>query len=454
VFYLPTKGIVTYFKARIGQNRLLNTCLISNDDIDDIRKKQGKYYKSDTLSSNSAGSDESKTHPLASQGQSASGNKATSPFEQYIPDLFRLPLVSIGYGENIIIQMNYMEIMDYYDNSYHLSIPLKFGSHILSENMNIQSSNEKSKIPPQNDNDPLLSRQLSSDIPSNMRISDIISLKIIIGILSTDMQLSFHSDTHDLIEVSQSNTQMVYKANYRDESIVDFNMRYGFVSSEIQAQIVTKLAESDSIDQRNNFLMFVTPPTKNLDVVKAFARNVIFLLDRSGSMVGEPFNEAIAAIAQCLRSLTDGDKFNIVAFDHDATYFQRELTPASGESIELAIQWIGQQLPRRGQTEILHPLNEAVTLLNDNNGNKILSCVVLVTDGCVRNEKDIIKQIAPICGNVRILTLAIGSYSNWFFLKLLAHVSRGFDSVVVYKEEIRDKATRLFNCCASFIERY
>jgi hypothetical protein len=48
-----------------------------------------------------------------------------------------------------------------------------------------------------------------------------------------------------------------------------------------------------------------------------------------------------------------------------------------------------------------------------------VSSVFLITDGCVQEEREIVKEVSKIAGDVRIITLGIGSYSNWFFLKVL-----------------------------------
>jgi hypothetical protein len=72
----------------------------------------------------------------------------------------------------------------------------------------------------------------------------------------------------------------------------DFAINYGFSSEEIMANLIKTEDPLNSKHQNGSFALFVTPPT--LSGVKGyFNRNMIFLLDRSGSMTGEPYNEAI-----------------------------------------------------------------------------------------------------------------------------------------------------------------
>jgi len=63
----------------------------------------------------------------------------------------------------------------------------------------------------------------------------------------------------------------------------------------------------------------------------------------------------------------------------------------------------------------------------------------------VEDEKDIAKSARAKVKNTRLLTFGIGSYCNWFFLKMLAEIGRGFSDVVVYKEKIFGQVNQLLN---------
>jgi hypothetical protein len=101
--------------------------------------------------------------------------------------------------------------------------------------------------------------------------------------------------------------------------------------------------------------------------------------------------------------------------------------------------------------DIRTPLLWAIEALkaDPNHGPRTLSSVFLITDGCVVEEREIVQKAVEQCQDVRIFTLGIGSYSNWFFLKMLAQVGRGFDEVVVYKESIFTQVARLLDRTAT-----
>jgi hypothetical protein len=73
---------------------------------------------------------------------------------------------------------------------------------------------------------------------------------------------------------------------------------------------------------------------------------------------------------------------------------------------------------------------------------------VLLTDGCVANEREICHYANGAATRTRILTFGIGIYCNWFFLKLLAQIGRGFFDVAAYSERIYEQVVHLLNMAA------
>eukprot|EP01006_Ploeotia_vitrea_P038491 TRINITY_DN66241_c11_g1_i3.p1 TRINITY_DN66241_c11_g1~~TRINITY_DN66241_c11_g1_i3.p1 ORF type:complete len:629 (+),score=275.17 TRINITY_DN66241_c11_g1_i3:638-2524(+) len=83
------------------------------------------------------------------------------------------------------------------------------------------------------------------------------------------------------------------------------------------------------------------------------------------------------------------------------------------------------------------------------NGSAVMNFVVLLTDGCVDNERDICNAAMQKAGDTRVLTFGIGKYCNWFFLRMLALATRGFNENVVYAHDIGAKITQLMNMASA-----
>ena len=219
--------------------------------------------------------------------------------------------------------------------------------------------------------------------------------------------------------------------------------------------------------ERNSgsIVLFVTPPTK---LETTFGRAFFFLLDRSGSMVGEPYREATRALQRALDRLRPSDQFNVCAFDHRQAYYSPTLMSASPENITNCKQWVKTYQPERGGTTMDAPIKRAIETLES---SELLPFIVLITDGAVQNEREICQDIerrSNTSGNnninsklesndptqsssmrTRIITLGIGSYCNWYFLKMLSKMGRGFNDIVVYKERIYHKIDHLLRMAAT-----
>jgi hypothetical protein len=152
------------------------------------------------------------------------------------------------------------------------------------------------------------------------------------------------------------------------QASIDFDLSYSMQSPEILPTLIVEEAPANAMvtgasaaasaaaaatavtgGGKGTFTLFVTPPS--LESLRVFfARNMIFLLDRSGSMTGEPFSEACRALVSALSVLRPTDQFTIVAFDHRMEFFTMGLVPATQQSIVAATQWIATIHPDKGST--------------------------------------------------------------------------------------------------------
>jgi uncharacterized protein with von Willebrand factor type A (vWA) domain len=102
---------------------------------------------------------------------------------------------------------------------------------------------------------------------------------------------------------------------------------------------------------------------------QVFRREVVFLIDTSGSMQRKPIESVKNAVFASLLELTDLDFFNIVSFSDEVCSFSTCLVPATEEMVESANQWMGTNLVAKGGTNISRPLNEV------HNISEILDCI-------------------------------------------------------------------------------
>jgi Ca-activated chloride channel family protein len=165
-------------------------------------------------------------------------------------------------------------------------------------------------------------------------------------------------------------------------------------------------------------------------------RRVVILLDRSGSMQGAPLDQAVKAIKACLSSLSEEDRFGLVAFDTTVETFQPALLQGTRENRDQAHAFL-QRITARGGTELAQGFAEAVRILNGGGGD-----VLILTDGQVYGTEEIL-ACARATG-ARLHCLGIGSASQDRFLTLLSRETGGVSRFVTARERVDLSAVDLF----------
>lgn len=118
------------------------------------------------------------------------------------------------------------------------------------------------------------------------------------------------------------------------------------------------------IEEEGNFLLFVTPPAvENVD--SYCNRRMVFLIDRSGSMVGDSYTEACRALLVAISQLRESDRFTICAFDHTQEWLSHELIPVTTSTLMIAQKWLFVTQPQGGGTDIFGPLERSIKHLKE-----------------------------------------------------------------------------------------
>lgn len=182
----------------------------------------------------------------------------------------------------------------------------------------------------------------------------------------------------------------------------------------------------------------LVPPA---DAATARQRDVVLVLDRSGSMSGWKMVAARRAAARIVDTLTDADRFTVLAFDHQIDYpdnLRHTLVPANDRNRFRAVEFLAG-LHARGGTEMLAPLQTGAGLLGTaGDRDRVL---VLVTDGQIGNEDQILNVIAPSVTGIRVHTVGIDTAVNAAFLTRLASLTGGRCELVESEDRL-DAALR------------
>lgn len=164
--------------------------------------------------------------------------------------------------------------------------------------------------------------------------------------------------------------------------------------------------------------------------------DVVFVLDRSGSMDGASMPEARTALKLCLRQLREGDRFAILAFDDRVETFAPQLVPFTQSTLARADAWL-DSVDARGGTELLEPLLGAANLAPD-------GVIVLLTDGQVGNEDEILAAFMKTRKTARVYPFGIGTNVSDALLTGLADKTGGALVSIHPGERVDEKVVAQF----------
>jgi len=184
--------------------------------------------------------------------------------------------------------------------------------------------------------------------------------------------------------------------------------------------------------------LMLVPPQSTEPV--ALERDIVFVIDTSGSMAGVSIRQARQSLIMALDRLKPGDRFNIIEFNSHHTELFTQLENADTANIDIARRWVGR-LNADGGTEMLPALD---TALKSFNSESRLQQLVFITDGAIGNENQLFKRIQSGLGKTRLFAVGIGSAPNAYFMKKAAEFGRGTATYIGDVTEVAGKMSELF----------
>lgn len=252
------------------------------------------------------------------------------------------------------------------------------------------------------------------------------SVAVIVEVSARQPVRAVYSPTHP-VSVSRESDKYII-AGYEASNITpdtDFALYYSLGETEA-FHLFSYRDSGDTIDSDGTFLLLLAPePGYTGRVVK---KDMILVLDRSGSMEGDKFSQARSALSYILKHLNTGDRFHLISFSSGIEIYANELRPES-EATE-ALVWV-DQLSAVGSTDINRALLEAAMVAD----RERPTYLIFLTDGLptegVTDSQQIIDNFAREAhSNIRLFTFGVGYDVDTFLLDSLSQEHHGMSTYV------------------------
>ncbi len=252
-----------------------------------------------------------------------------------------------------------------------------------------------------------------------------------------------YSPTHAITLKRKSDNELTVNFD-RNQGLLDkdFQMFYSTSDKDIG---LTALTHRPLSSENGYFSLLISP---KFSIAKEYQvpRDMVLVLDTSGSMRGPKMDQARNALKYCLKNLGARDRFALINFATTVNKYRDKLQDVSDETLEHAKKWV-EGLEATGGTAINDALSSALEYRTSDEGRSFN--VVFFTDGQPTigetNVDKIMKNtMAKNTTNTRIFTFGVGDDVNATFLDQLAENTRALSTYVRPAEDIEAKVSGLY----------
>ncbi|HEV2912576.1 MAG TPA: VIT domain-containing protein [Pyrinomonadaceae bacterium] len=336
--------------------------------------------------------------------------QVASLLDQERPNIFTQSVANIMPGEKVTVIISYVETLKYEEGSYEFSFPMVVGPRYIPGTPTGQQGGGMS---PDTDRVPDASRITPPVTPEGTRAGHDISLEVALdaGVPIDDLR----SKTHE-IEVVKTNDRSA-RVRLKDMSAIpnkDFVLRYDVAGRKVEDAVLTHRAD------RGGFFTLILQPPDRVTAEDVTPKEIVFVIDTSGSMMGFPIEKAKEAMKLALDGLYPQDTFNLITFSGDTHILFPQPVRATPLNLRKAQQFLASR-EGGGGTEMMKAIRAA---LDPSDNQDHIRIVCFMTDGYVGNDMEIISEVQKH-PNARVFSFGIGSSANRFLLDKMAEYGRG-----------------------------
>ena len=376
--------------------------------------------------------------------------KTASLLTQHRPNMFTQKIANLIPGMPIKVTLKYAQTINKVDNEYQLVVPLVVGPRyqplgsgkaplVVDQNIAVGVKKVRSDSTYGQWEIESLPKYPSVFGPNAQFQVDRERVSVKVNIKAGIPITNVYSHTHELDVSGTEKDKVVTLSEGRTIDNRDFVLNYRLTGKSTQASILTHRKEKDGY-----FSLLIEPPTvpQNQDIT---AREMIFVLDTSGSMSGEPMNASKVFMRSALKTLRPDDYFRIINFGSRSHEFTNSPIRATQNNLYRGQKHI-DSLNANGGTEIIPAIKQAFSspLIN-----RTLRIVVFLTDGYVSNESAVMQLINEKIKDARIYAFGVGTSVNRYLLSEMGRIGHGFARYIDPTENSEEVAIKFARTLSS-----
>ena len=359
--------------------------------------------------------------------------KKASLVEQQRPNIFTTKVANIGPGETIKLTIEYQQAVRIDNDKFSIRFPMVVGeryipgqkiktqSNALGKVANTHRVKDASKITPPAD------ANANADRPVD------ISINLKAGFNTASINSAYHQ-----VDIVQTNPLTKHISLINTQANRDFELTW-----QAHKSLTPELALFTQQKGDDHYLMLMaTPPADEVFKQSNTPREVIFIIDSSGSMMGSSMDQATKALVQAINRLKPTDRFNIIDFDSEFEVLFDTAIPAIDMNKRHGIRF-SKYLAAEGGTEPLEAIKFALSS-RDEDSHKYLRQVIFLTDGQVGNEQELFRTVQQNIDDDRFFTIGIGSAPNDYLMTKMAEIGKGAFTYIGDIDEVEVKMGELF----------
>jgi Ca-activated chloride channel family protein len=349
--------------------------------------------------------------------------KVAALLEQERPNIFTQSVANILPGNEVEITLTYVETLDYENGTYELAFP-----------ENVVPAGGDPTLGRPAPGGPEADRINPPFLPPTVRSGHDIAITVALDSGVPFDELS--SPTHAFSAARRGRSQATVTLNPLDTiPNKDFVLRWRVAGDDPETAVLA------SHDGRDGYLTILLHPELAPSASEITPKEMIFVLDCSGSMSGEPMAAAKGLVRHALRQMNATDTFQIIRFSSNASGLSPVPLAVTPDNVRDGIAYL-ETLNGSGGTMMIEGIKAALDTPRDDGRLRI---VMFLTDGYIGNDEQILAAVRRRIGDARLFSFGVGSSVNRYLLDGLAEEGRGEVAYFLPGSEVKAEVAKFYD---------